>query len=296
MAGAVSDSIVHPMDTTRCLLQLHRNPSDRWVKKGSISSKIRSIIRENGIRGMYRGFGVVLSCSVPAHALYFMGYEATKDTLGHKELFGKKLGTDNPSVHFVSGMTAELGGALVWGPMDVIKQRAQSSVDQVSSSHHRNSAQQKETWKIFRSILANEGPTGLYKGFSAALLVYVPFMGIYFSTYEHLKSRATPFFSKTSQNSTPDLPFPVHLCSAASAGGIAAALTSPLDIVKTRLQVESSTTPNRYMSVGDALSRIMKEEGIQAFGKGLGARVLWVMPGTALSMTAFETFKKWNFV
>jgi hypothetical protein len=54
----------------------------------------------------------------------------------------------------------------------------------------------------------------------------------------------------------------VNTVGAASAGAIAAAVTSPLDIIKTRIQVGSD-----YKGAVDAARRIWTEEGPRAFTK-----------------------------
>lgn len=58
------------------------------------------------------------------------------------------------------------------------------------------------------------------------------------------------------------------IVSGALSGGIAAGITSPLDIVKTRLQVESKFTENAYKNAFDAFARIAREEGLRAFVQG----------------------------
>ena len=114
--------------------------------------------------------------------------------------------------------------------------------------------------------------------------MYCPFVGIYFMTYEQAKR----VFQKTrGYASVDDLPLPyqlgtyrpvrspsqcvvcvakpcvcVNTVGAASAGAIAAAVTSPLDIIKTRIQVGSD-----YKGAVDAARRIWTEEGPRAFTK-----------------------------
>jgi len=75
-------------------------------------------------------------------------------------------------------------------------------------------------------------------------------------------------------------------------GGLAAAITCPLDVIKTRLQVQRSTAKNKYKNAFDAAHRIITEEGFQAFTKGLVARVLWIAPGCAITIAFYEHFKQ----
>lgn len=73
------------------------------------------------------------------------------------------------------------------------------------------------------------------------------------------------------------------------AGSIAAGVTTPLDVIKTRLQVQSKQATSNmhqfyYKNGIDAFFTILKQEGPSAFGKGMTARILWIAPGTAITI------------
>jgi hypothetical protein len=131
--------------------------------------------------------------TIPAHALYFAGYEFSKPW------FEKKTSQGSPIAHFSAGIVADLCGALVWCPMDVIKQRLQ--VQQSKDSKYLNS------YQTFFKIVSTEGIRGLYKGYWAAIATYGPFVGIYFMCYEQMKSFSTRILAKSPE----DLPFQAHL-------------------------------------------------------------------------------------
>jgi len=218
-------------------------------------------------RGFYKGFTIVCLLSTPAHSLYFAGYE-----FGKSRLFRDV--NSSPLSHFLSGMTAELAGACCWVPMDVIKQKLQ-----IQSGFNDSYS---GTWNCAKTIVKEEGPMGLYRGLGASLLTYAPFVGMYFMTYE--KSKV--MFSSHMQIETHKLPFWIHLFSGALAGAIAAIITNPLDLVKTRIQTQRSgiTLSAKYRRVIPSIRLIYGEEGLSAFGKGMLARVLWIAPGTAISI------------
>ncbi len=173
---------------------------------------------------------MVAVCTVPAHALYYTTYETIKKRFS----FAKGEST---SVHFVAGMFAEVVGATLWCPMDVVKQRVMIQVSHVTGPHLYYPV--RNSYEIFFDILRTDGFFGLYRGFGAALVTYAPFMGIYFATYEQLKSLSLLHLQeKTGREPTSqDIPFFYHLCGAATAGAFAAAVSCPLDVVKTRIQV-----------------------------------------------------------
>lgn len=183
------------------------------------------------------------------------------------------------------------------------------------------------SWYIAKSIVRNEGVRGLYRGMSATLLLWCPFASLYFISYEAMKHKAHMLkapqvglkggssanytqHTATTGNKTvrrneeegekelPPLSFPLTLLLGAAAGIIATVATNPIDVVRTRLQVQGSSggpgtvvRPEKYRGVLDAFSQISRQEGAAAFGKGLFARLLWTCPWTAIGIASFEACK-----
>ena len=135
-------------------------------------------------------------------------------------------------------------------------------------------------------IVRNLGLVGLYKGASACLLRDVPFSGIYFPTYNHLK---TGLFG---ESPTKKLGVLQLLTAGAIAGMPAAYLTTPCDVIKTRLQVEARKGETKYTSLRHCAASIYKEEGIQAFFKGGPARILRSSPQFGCTLAGYEVLKK----
>jgi len=138
----------------------------------------------------------------------------------------------------------------------------------------------KDSRNALRVIYRNEGVRGLYRGYFITLSVFAPFSMIYFVVYEKLKE----IFGHTPAS---------FLVSATISGAIAATATCPLDVVKTRIQVQSKDSPANftYKGIPDAFYTIAKKEGLGAFSKGLLARVLLVAPSTAVNLFLFEYLK-----
>ena len=78
------------------------------------------------------------------------------------------------------------------------------------------------------------------------------------------------------------------------AGGIAAGLTTPLDVVKTRLMTQTGGkgAAGNYQGLLDCLVRVAKEEGVGALYRGLVPRVVNIALGGAIFFGAYEAFKK----
>ena len=135
-------------------------------------------------------------------------------------------------------------------------------------------------------IVRNLGLVGLYKGASACLLRDVPFSAIYFPTYNHLKR------DLFGESQTKKLGVLQLLAAGAIAGMPAAYLTTPCDVIKTRLQVEARKGDTKYTSLRQCASSILKEEGMTAFFKGGAARVLRSSPQFGFTLAGYEVLQK----
>ena len=136
-------------------------------------------------------------------------------------------------------------------------------------------------------IVKNLGLKGLYKGASACLLRDVPFSAIYFPSYNHLK---TGLFG---ESPTKKLSVLELLTAGAIAGMPAAYLTTPGDVIKTRLQVEARKGDTSYTGLRHCATTIFKEEGFKAFFKGGPARIIRSSPQFGFTLASYELLMKW---
>lgn len=163
-------------------------------------------------------------------------------------------------------------------PLEIVKIRLQVQGEVVKEAN--GAGKRSAMW-----IVKNLGLAGLYKGASACLLRDVPFSAIYFPTYSHLKR---DFFG---ESPTKRLGVLQLLTAGAIAGMPAAYLTTPCDVIKTRLQVEARKGDTSYTGLRHAASTIMKEEGFQAFFKGGPARILRSSPQFGFTLAAYEVLQ-----
>lgn len=110
----------------------------------------------------------------------------------------------------------------------------------------------------------------------------VPFSAIYFPAYaackEYLVNR------EGSDGMTAG-----NLLLAGSAAGVPAAfLTTPADVIKTRLQVKTRAGELAYSGIRDCATKIMKYEGFSAFWKGSGMRVFRSSPQFGITLLSYE--------
>ena len=77
------------------------------------------------------------------------------------------------------------------------------------------------------------GYRGLFKGYWLGLATYGPFVAIYWTLYEQFKILSKNLLRVETVD---DLPFYGYLGASATASGISAVITCPLDVIKTRIQ------------------------------------------------------------
>lgn len=136
-----------------------------------------------------------------------------------------------------------------------------------------------------RSVFRNEGLRAFYVSYPTTLAMTVPFTALQFTVYESV--------SKSLHRESGYDPL-AHCMAGGLAGGIAAAATTPLDVIKTMLQTRgNSTIPEIRNASGlvDAARIIARREGGKGFFRGMKARVIAAAPSTAICWSAYEVAK-----
>jgi len=260
-------------------------------------SALIAISKQEGIRGLYKGFGTAFVGSAPAGCLYFTSYEVSNRFLS------ARLPTQGGSflVDFTSGLIAEVCSCVLWVPIDVVKERLQ--VQSTLVRQLPDTALYKGNIDAALTIIRTEGLRGIYKGYGATLMSFGPFSAFYFLFYERLKhlsaqlihhDKSTQRIKKSLGSPIVELPFYTIVFCAATSGALASFVTNPLDLAKLRLQIDRrrGTAIFNYRNIFDGVRRIWKEEGVRGLFRGVGARMAFSAPTTAISLTCFEELKK----
>jgi len=127
-----------------------------------------------------------------------------------------------------------------------------------------------------RTVYRTEGLRAFYISYPTTLTMTVPFTAAQFMAYESLSRVMNP--SKKYDPMT-------HCVAGGLAGGAAAAVTTPLDVIKTLLQTRGTVTDAEIRNASGLLqaARIIKQRnGWGGFFAGLRPRILQTMPSTAI--------------
>lgn len=82
------------------------------------------------------------------------------------------------------------------------------------------------------------------------------------------------------------------LTAGAIAGMPAAYLTTPCDVIKTRLQVEARKGDATYNGLRDCARKIWQQEGLKAFFKGGPARIMRSSPQFGFTLAGYEVLQR----
>ncbi|KAF8936665.1 hypothetical protein BGZ58_003885, partial [Dissophora ornata] len=256
LAGTAVDTALFPLDTLKTRLQ---------SKAGFAAS--------GGFRGVYSGLTSAVIGSAPGAAMFFVTYEGLKTALTAAMPDPQYA----PVVHMASASGGEIAACFVRVPTEVIKQRMQTK-------------QFTTTTAALKSVIKNDGVLGFYRGYFSTVAREIPFTCIQFPLYEYMKK------SYASATHRPNVdPWEAAIC-ASIAGGIAAGLTTPLDVVKTRVMLSQRSAVGAdssayYSGITNTFKRILAEEGPRALFSGIGPRVMWISIGGSIFLGVYEKAK-----
>nr|XP_043636303.1 protein MITOFERRINLIKE 1, chloroplastic [Erigeron canadensis] len=261
IAGAFTYVCLHPLDTIKTKLQT----------KGAskiYSSTLDAIVKtfqSKGILGFYSGVSAVIVGSTASSAVYFGTCELGKSVLSKLPNYPVLL------IPPTAGAMGNIVSSAIMVPKELITQRMQAGA-------------KGRSWEVLLRILEKDGVVGLYAGYSATLLRNLPAGVLSYSSFEYLKAAV---LAKTNQVNMEPLQ---SVCCGALAGAISASLTTPLDVVKTRLMTQIHLDKNVVaLGVSETIKQILKEEGWVGFTRGMGPRVLHSACFSAIGYFAFET-------
>ncbi|BGP31400.1 hypothetical protein JCM10296v2_003164 [Rhodotorula toruloides] len=299
-SSAISARVfTHPLDTIRIRIQTAGHPVP----------PLRELVPAPRVRGLYAGLPVAIGFSVPALSVYLATYEASKRYFSERFLPHDREASllQQIPVFVAAGTAAEFASGAIWTPLDVLKSRLQTGREGTSAV------------ALTRKIIKNEGWMGLMRGYWMGTAIFVPNISVYWCIYESLKMRFIPNYSSyrpssasPSSSAQPDSPstaspssapadtatetsgipvtFRYTLCSV-SAVAVAACTTSPIEVIQARWQTSGGTVKG---GISQIVRDLWRQEGAKAFTRGLGIRVAYAIPANGISMTIYESIKRWK--
>ncbi|KAI9840018.1 MAG: hypothetical protein M1819_000210 [Sarea resinae] len=348
VAGAVAafsvDLLVYPLDTLKTRWQ---SPDYARIY---LNGSTGAINRPALFRGLYQGVGSVILATLPSSGAFFTTYEAIKSLLKRHNPTNPYTSSPllpTPLIHATASSIAELVSCVILTPAEVLKQNAQmvqqspsspKTAKPATSAAKINANATIQTLRRFRSH-----PSQLFTGYTALAARNLPFTALQFPMFEHLKQaiyayRADKHSSgNASLNAAPPPPSlwetgTITAVSAGSAGSVAALVTTPVDVVKTRVMLAASSSPSSSSSSRSSPStslpssssssakpppsssssvlsssshtsarpsslqtakNILRDEGPRALWRGGLLRAAWTALGSGLYLGVYESGRVW---
>jgi len=279
LSGAVAKTLTAPIERVKLIIQTQdANPRirsgevPRYTGIANCFSRVRS---EQGFMAFWRGNFTNVIRYFPTQAFNFAFKDSIKKIFPRydpKTEFGKFF-----LVQMASGGLAGAGSLCIVYPLDYARTRLASDV-----------GTGKRDFKglgdcLMKTARGPSGVMGLYNGFGVSVAGIIPYRGVYFGLYDSLREK-NPFKNDYGVKGI------LSKFAVAQATAIAAGYASyPFDTVRRRLQMQSEKPKDQWVYKGsaDCLSKILKDEGMNALFKGAGANALRTV-GSALVLVLYD--------
>jgi solute carrier family 25 S-adenosylmethionine transporter 26 len=180
---------------------------------------------------------------VPSSGVFLTTYEGLKSVLGGSSFLPQ------PAVHALSSSIAQLANCAVVAPAEVLKQNAQTlaSASGSAGDGKKKKGAPSATMTVMRQLRRH--PTKLWRGYSALVARDLPFTALQFPAFEYLKEGLIGRQSRRKKDGDPaggvfERAW-IAAVSAGVAGSAAAWVTTPFDVVKTRMMLEAGAKDER---------------------------------------------------
>ncbi|XP_015697535.2 calcium-dependent mitochondrial ATP-magnesium/phosphate carrier protein 1-like [Oryza brachyantha] len=254
LASALSTSMMHPIDSMKTRVQA-----------SSLSfPDLISTLPQIGIRGLYRGSIPAILGQFSSHGLRTGIFEASKLVL-------KSVAPTLPDIQVqsLSSFCSTILGTAVRIPCEVLKQRLQAGIF-------------NNVGEAIVGTMQKDGPKGFFRGTGATLCREVPFYVAGMCLYAEAKKAAQHVLNR-------DLEPWETVAVGAFSGGLAAVVTTPFDVMKTRMMTAPPGTPVTMQLI---VFSILRNEGPLGLFKGAIPRFFWIAPLGAMNFAGYELAKK----
>jgi solute carrier family 25 carnitine/acylcarnitine transporter 20/29 len=283
LTGAAGIIATHPLDTIKSRLQTQGSSGYHVLYRGPLHCGV-TVIKSEGVRALYKGLTMPVVSMAGLNAVLFGTYSKCIQYI-------EPNGGANIKSMFIATIVASIAQSPLSSSIDLFKLRLQ--VENIGGYYHSRFSSHKANnvirgpIQLIHKILQTEGLKGIFKGLQTTIVRdCIGFCG-YFMPYEYMCR-----YMAGDHRSVNDLSS-FHF---AVAGGIAGVLTwsicYPVDVVKSRIQVDGVVGPPQYNGMIDCFKKSYRSEGWKVFCRGLGVTAFRAFPANAVTFSVVTLLLK----
>ncbi|XP_078174901.1 mitochondrial carrier protein MTM1-like isoform X2 [Carex rostrata] len=244
--------------------------------------------RQEGFGMLWRGTGASLVLAVPTVGIYLPSYDLLRNWIeGYTNQSYPHL---TPYAPLFAGSMARTLACIACSPIELARTRMQAFKE------FGPGAKAPGMWKTLLSVLSlrqNTSSTGngyrlLWTGLGAQLARDVPFSAICWTTLEPIRRRLMELVGEEGNVTSV---IGTNFSAGFVAGILAASATCPLDVAKTRRQIEKDPARVKNMNTRQILLEVWRNEGIKGLFRGVGPRVGRAGPSVGIVVSSYEVVK-----
>jgi solute carrier family 25 protein 39/40 len=278
----------------------------RPVYPSGALATLRFVLRHEGPGALWGGLSPTLMTQVPSTTVFFVMYEEIKRAVvRYADRSGGGIGGGllRDAAPMIASVSARVLTVLAAAPVELVRTQMQFARSRVG------------VWRSLVRLVDGGGSGALWRGATASLARDIPFAGVYWTAYEAWKpalsvalfrrggggggggggSSIISSSSSVSSSLSWGESFVAAFGAGWAAGLLAAFVTTPMDVVKTRRQIGLTATAlsRRGYSVGRELRAIARAEGLGGLFAGIGPRLAKVGPTCAIMISSYELGKRY---
>jgi len=273
LAGMVSRTCTAPLDRLKIMLQVHGTGRYKSGKSLRIKDAFTYMLREGGIRGLWRGNGINVIKIAPESALKFAAYDFFKSWI--------RGSADRDLMIYERFLAGSMAGGVsqsVIYPMEVMKTRMAL----------RKTNEFTGIIDCAKQLYQTGGLRVFYRGYIPNLLGILPYAGIDLAVYETLKQKYLSRFGANGDNVPPAITLLACGTFSSCCGQVAA---YPLALVRTKLQSQAGLNlqlPKEQTHAIGLFKYILREEGVRGLYRGILPNFCKVAPAVSISYYVYE--------
>ncbi|XP_051121335.1 mitochondrial carrier protein MTM1 isoform X2 [Andrographis paniculata] len=265
-------------------------PPDCFQYKGTLDVFYK-IVRQEGVSALWRGTNASLALAVPTVGIYLPCYDVFCNKL--EEFATHNAPALKPYAPLLAGSLARSLACASCYPIELARTRMQAF------KHAHGDKRPPGVWKTLIDLISQvKGSSSinntlpsyrvLWTGLGAQLARDVPFSAICWSTLEPVRRRLLGVVGgETDAVSVLGANFSAGFV----AGSLAAATTCPLDVAKTRRQIEKDPARALKMTTRHTLLQVWRDGGMKGLFAGAGPRVGRAGPSVGIVVSFYEVVK-----